>query len=206
MGETRLRAREAAAMVDPMRVTFPRLSDHDWGYAVVERDDGVVYRLWEGRRGPGLPHDLVHYLVERELGLADGIWGAIAAGVVFRSTTHVGGRRPPHAADRSAELKRDFGARFLRAELLPGLVEQVAALNTRDPDGIRSMARRHLAVLPDAEVDPAAVVTAAGALRDAARQWRALRPGAELSSTWPLPPPATPRRRRRPPATARRRR
>jgi hypothetical protein len=37
-------------MVDPMRVTVPRLSDHDRGYAVLERDDGVVYRLWEGRR------------------------------------------------------------------------------------------------------------------------------------------------------------
>jgi hypothetical protein len=193
-------------MVAAMRVTFPRLSDHEWGYAVVERDDGVAYRLWEGRRGPGLPHDLVHYLVEQELRLADGIWGAIAAGVVFRSMTHVGGRRPPHAAARSAELKRDFGARFLRAELLPGLVERVAALNTRDPDAIRSMARRHLAVLPDAEVDPAAVVAAAGVLREAARQWRALRPGEELSYTWPLPPPATPRRRRRAPATARRRR
>ena len=28
-----------------MRVTFPRLADHQQGYAVVERDDGVVYRM-----------------------------------------------------------------------------------------------------------------------------------------------------------------
>ena len=35
-----------------------------------------------------LPHDLVHFTVERSLGIPDGIWGAVAAGVVFQSMHH----------------------------------------------------------------------------------------------------------------------
>ena len=34
-----------AAHSGHMRVTFPRLADHQKGYSVVERDDGVVYRM-----------------------------------------------------------------------------------------------------------------------------------------------------------------
>ena len=80
-----------------MRVTFPRLPDHERAYALVERDDGAVYRLYGGPAGPRLPHDIMHFVVERELHIPDGIWGGIASGIVFDSMHHVSGRRPPHA-------------------------------------------------------------------------------------------------------------
>src|SRR5580693_9005435 len=101
-----------------MRVTFPRLPDHERAWALVERDDGVRYRLYGGTAGPRLPHDLRHLIVERELGLTDGIWAGIASGAVFTSMRHVSGRRPPHADRRSRGLIRDFRAAGLRAELL----------------------------------------------------------------------------------------
>ena len=63
-----------------MRVTFPRLPDHERAWALVERDDGVVYRLYSGTAGPRLPHDIMHLVVERELRISDGIWAGIAAG------------------------------------------------------------------------------------------------------------------------------
>src|SRR5256885_7374056 len=69
-----------------MRVTFPRLPDHERAWALVERDDGVVYRLYSGTAGPRLPHDIMHLVVERELRISDGIWAGIAAG---------GPRQPP---------------------------------------------------------------------------------------------------------------
>jgi formylmethanofuran:tetrahydromethanopterin formyltransferase len=70
-----------------MRVTFRRFPGHSSAYSVVERDDGVVYRMKEfTRAGTRLPHDLRHFVVERELGIADGIWGGIAAGMVYTST------------------------------------------------------------------------------------------------------------------------
>jgi hypothetical protein len=168
-----------------MRVTFPRLPDHERAYALVERDDGVVYRLYGGLAGPRLPHDIMHLVVERELRISDGIWAGIAAGVVFESMCHVSGRRPPHAAERSRDLLRRFKDQGLRAELLANLVGSVAALETMTQDKIRQLARAKLAVLPDAEVDPVVIAAAARALQVEAARWARLRVGEELSYEWP---------------------
>jgi hypothetical protein len=168
-----------------MHVTFPRLPDHERGYAVVERDDGVVYQLYGDMAGPRLPHDITHLVVEGRLGITDGIWGGIAAGAVFGSMRHVSGRRPPHAADRSRTLLRNFRDQGLRAELIAVLVESVAALDDPSPDQVRRLARAKLAVLPDADVDPAAIAAAAQALQVEAARWARLRVGEALSYDWP---------------------
>ena len=169
-----------------MRVTFPRLPDHERAWALVERDDGVVFRFYGGgTAGPRLPHDIMHLVVERELRISDGIWAGIAAGVVFESMCHVSGRRPPHAAERSRDLLRRFKDQGLRAELLANLVGSFAALETMTQDKIRQLARAKLAVLPDAEVDPVVIAAAARALQVEAARWARLRVGEELSYEWP---------------------
>lgn len=180
-----------------MRVTFPRLPDHERSYSVIERDDGVTYRLYGGLAGSALPHDVRHLIVERELGISDGLWGAIAAGVVFTSMRHVAGRRPPHAAERSAKLKRTFRDHALRAELLADLAENVAGLDDPRPDDIRRLAGRFLSVLPSAEVDPPVIAAAARALQVEAARWARLRCGERLVYDWPAPP-----RKRHPAAEA----
>ena len=68
-----------------MRITFRRFPGHTTAYSVIERDDGVVYRMQGSAPGTKLPHDLRHLVEERELRIADGLWGAIAAGVVYTS-------------------------------------------------------------------------------------------------------------------------
>ena len=168
-----------------MRVTFPRLPDHQRAYALVERDDGVVYRLYGGTAGPRLPHDIMHFVVERELRIRDGIWGGIAAGVVFDSMRHVSGRRPPHAAERSRQLLRGFLDHGLRAELLTDLVSSAAALDTLTADRIRRLADAKLSVLPETDVDPVIVAVAARALQVEASRWARLRVGEELCYEWP---------------------
>jgi hypothetical protein len=168
-----------------MRVTFPRLPDHQRAYALVERDDGVVYRLDGGMAGPRLPHDILHLVVERELRIKDGIWGGIAAGVVFDSMHHVSGRRPPHAAERSAQLRHGFRRQGLRAELLADLVSSAAALDQLNPDTIRRLADVKLSVLPETDVDPAVIAAAAQALQVEAARWARLRVSEELCYEWP---------------------
>jgi hypothetical protein len=168
-----------------MRVTFPRLPDHERAWALVERDDGVVYRLYGGTAGPRLPHDIMHLVVERELRIKDGIWAGIAAGVVFDSMHHVSGRRPPHAAERSKALLRDFRQQGLRAELLADLVAGAATLDTLTLDKINRLAAAKLSALPDAGVDPVVIAAAARALQVEAARWARLRVGQELSYDWP---------------------
>lgn len=179
-----------------MRITFHRFPDHSSAYSVIERDDGVVYRMKEfTRAGTELPHDLRHFVVERELGIADGIWGGIAAGMVYTSMDHVRGRRPPHSAERSDELKRAQRQRLMRAELFANLVEAVAMLDDPSAGEIGRLARVKLSVVPVAEpgADPAAVVAlpstealaaAARSLQAEASRWARLRPGEELVYEW----------------------
>ncbi|MFI5958558.1 hypothetical protein [Cryptosporangium sp. NPDC051539] len=169
-----------------MRVTFTRLPDHEWGSVLIERDDHVVYRMGAGPITAQVPHDLVHYTVEDALRISDGIWGAIAAGVVFRSMTHVSGRRPPHAAERSAALIRTYRDRLQRAELLGGVVEAAAAGG--------ELPARAGCWFPD----ESAVGRAVDALHAAEARWGALPIGGELTLTWPSHRrlPAAPTRRR----------
>ena len=178
-----------------MRVTFPRLPDHERAYALVERDDGAVYRLYGGPAGPRLPHDIMHFVVERELRIGDGIWAGIAAGIVFDTMQHVSGRRPPHAREGSKELRQ----RGLRAEVLANFVECVAGLDHPSDIQIMTLAATKLTVLPaaDADLEPAAVAAAAQALQVEAARWARLRVGEELSYDWPREARAAQHRRAR---------
>jgi hypothetical protein len=182
-----------------MRVTFPRLPDHERAYALVERDDGAVYRLYGGQAGPRLPHDIMHLVVERELRIGDGIWGGIAAGIIFDTMQHVSGRRPPHARERSRELLASFRQRGLRAEVLANFVECVAGLDHPSDIQIMTLAATKLTVLPDAaaDVEPAAVAAAAQALQVEAARWARLRVGEEISYDWPREARAAQHRRAR---------
>jgi hypothetical protein len=157
-----------------VRLTFTRMADRRAVESTIERDDGVVFSIRGAGGGDGLPHDLVHALVETELGIRDGIWGCVADGAVWGSMRHVSGRRPPHIGGRSDRLKRERGAAIGRAEALADLVHRLA-------DGAE--------VLPG-QVEqcgiPADRLTAAvEALRAAGRRWAAMRPGEKWVQEWP---------------------
>ena len=143
-------------------MTFPRLPDHEPAYALVERDDGVVYRLYGGRAGPALPHDIRHLVTERALGIGDGIWAGIAEGL-------------PGAQARHTH----------RADMLEDLVEHVAALEDPSAERIRLL----LPVFEARQADPEALIRAARALRVEAARWARLRVGESLSYEWPAPIP-----------------
>jgi hypothetical protein len=167
----------------------------------------VVYHLRGAvPTGARLPHDLRHLVVERELSVGDGLWGSIAAGIVYTSMEHLRGRRPPHAAERSLELKRVRRQSVLRAGLLADLVEAVAMLNSPSEDDIRRLTETTLSVLPvpepgadPADTDaaavpsPAALARAARALQVEAARWARLRAGEELVYSWPAAPAAATR-------------
>src|SRR4051812_16943663 len=129
---------------------------------VVERDDGVVFRMRGAGGGADLPHDLVHALVELRLGVPDGIFGCIADGVEWRGRRPVSGGRPPHAAERSARLTKERAERIQAAELLADVVHRLSrgepapAPPGYPPEALREVARE---------------------LAAAAEQWGALAPG-----------------------------
>lgn len=165
-----------------MRVTFERPQDHVWGSILIERDDRVVYRMNAGPITSELPHDLVHFTVEDAMRIPDGIWGAIAGGVVFKSMTHQSGRRPPHAAERSTALIREYRDRIQHAELLGGFVEAAAAQPTAD---LGKLAAQWFATRPEDAPPKEAVRAAVAALLATAERWRAVPVGGSLTVEWP---------------------
>jgi len=165
-------------------VTFPRLADGSRSYSVVERSDGVRYRVFDGTATARLPHDLGHLVVERETGDHGGFWGAVAAGVVFSSMEHLDGRRPPHARERSDATMRERADGLRRAELMVWVTERVSRDGVTDPRRIRALLAEALSSFPEAPIEVERVVAAAGAFRDAERRWAALAPGEELVLPW----------------------
>jgi hypothetical protein len=85
----------------------------------------------------------------------------------------VEGRRPPHAAERSARLKRERAAAVGRAEHVADLCERLA----RGADVLPSE-------ISASGIPPARLEAVAGALREAASRWAALTPGQEWTYEW----------------------
>lgn len=93
-----------------MKVTFVRSpGERDRIYVV--RDDGSQSSWAFPSYGEGMPHDLVHFVVEQRFGVTRGVWGRVAAG---------------------AELGRDYSGLGSDPELL--LAEQLANAPWLRPD------------------------------------------------------------------------
>ena len=90
-----------------MEVTFTKTSDRTCSQRVV-RDDGASFEMPHLHCNGSLPHDMVHFIVERELGLNRGFWGSVAAGAVFSGMNMVVGKKPPHAEARSKAILHEI--------------------------------------------------------------------------------------------------
>jgi hypothetical protein len=87
-----------------MQLTF--IHDPRGGESVtwIRRADGAEFDLFSYSRKHRVPHDLAHAVTERELGMADGIFGCIAAGAVFESMVQTAGKKRHDAKVRSARI------------------------------------------------------------------------------------------------------
>ncbi len=171
-----------------MRLTFTRMADRRPVETLIERDDGVTFLMRGAGGGPDLPHDLVHAVVEEELGIHDGIWGCVADGVVWGSMRHVAGRRAAHAADRSARLKKERHAAVNRAEAVADLVSRLAG-------GDRVLSSQ----VEAAGVPAERLAAAAEVLTATNGRWAQLPPGGTWVLEWSAPAAgrASPARRHR---------
>jgi hypothetical protein len=159
-----------------VRLTFSRLADRRPVETLVERDDGVLFAMRGAGGGAELPHDLVHAVVETELGISDGVWGCVADGVVWGSMRHVSGRRPPHAQERSDRLKRERAAAVQRAEAVADLVHRLAAGQEVLPGQVAASG------LPWDRL-----AAAVAAVRETGRRWAELESGTTWTLEWRTP-------------------
>jgi hypothetical protein len=92
-----------------MEVRFRRSGERR--YTVTVLRDGLPPHEFGGPGyDPKMPHDLLHFIVERELGLRQGIFGFLAAGGETRGDEHEAGR----AASRQRRKGKRRDQRMLR--------------------------------------------------------------------------------------------
>lgn len=167
-----------------MRIVFAR-AERGESIATIYRDDGVVVELPSFTRKHRVPHDLAHAVTERELGLADGVFGSIAAGAMFDNMRVVAGR-PRHDARARSKRILDANRRALTAaEILAGTLHHAV----EHPDrmcAVEAVRRGWGSLRPEPfPWTDSQVTAAAGALREQAARWDAVGPADVLELQWP---------------------
>lgn len=180
-----------------MKVGFRRTGARR--YAVVFARDGEPVRMVDPAPGydDDIPHDLVHYLVEAELGLSFGVFGSAArgGGTFTRTVAEKGSARERQRAARKQQKREQtlrahdarHGAEMEKSERLAGICDLV----WRRKQGQRPDPGRPAPVLRTEDVAEAERVVAH--LDAIAPLWRALPIGDELVFEWPAVRPLPPK-------------
>lgn len=167
-----------------MQVEFRKRADGG-SLAIIDRGDGVRLRLRSYDRTGRIPHDAVHLLGERSLGMRGGLWGSIAEGALFDSIEVIDGRQPHDRVRRSHEIRRRNARELRLAETLVGVLADAV-----DVDG-DEVKRRLDEAWGITQVGPAPfsqeqAATAVEGLRALRARWERLAPGEPgLPYTWP---------------------
>ena len=135
--------------------------------AVVSRPGAEAVQFAVYDYGPVLPHDLVHYVVEEELGLEFGFWGLVAAGAKLQAVQAYGARDPRRIPPPNDPLVGAHINDLLAAEGL------VAAFSAFPGTG------------PESELDADQIERIRARITRLNEQWQATGPGEVLRLRWP---------------------
>ncbi|QWC86622.1 hypothetical protein KLP28_08115 [Nocardioidaceae bacterium] len=162
-----------------MQVRFERTGERRYA-VVILRDLHGDLRM---DPAPGysdlIPHDLVHLVVEDELGLRDGIFGQLAAGGNAGTFVPTEELRTKAWARQIERRNRTTGTQMQRSEDL------VAAVY---PRWLRHIGGRYAVDGPPrTQLTPPTLDRVLGRLDDLSARWRAVEVGGSLTVVWPQP-------------------
>ena len=181
-----------------MQVEFRRTGEHRYAVRIFRKDYPTIEMNPAPGYDPVMPHDLLHLIVERELGLRHGIYGQIAAGGnagTFHPIPSAGGDKREAARLRRKVAKR--GEKLMRQGRNESMLSERAAYLCLNEWLSRSTdpGRRKLAVpvffqannmaADDEILNDEVLNRACAALNKASRQWASIKIGESLSVSWP---------------------
>lgn len=149
------------------------------------RDDGSRAHSRFPKKG-AVPHDAVHYLVEKAIGLKMGFWGLVASGHAPEDITDLA-KQGGHASAKRAVVPQAHIVELLQAERIVECFEADLWGGGSDPATFRSVAQSacdsaHVAmpILSDEMIS--AIATDIAALQ---AQWLPASEGHMVSFAWP---------------------
>jgi hypothetical protein len=137
---------------------------------LIRRADGAEFTLSSYSRKHRVPHDLAHAVTERELGMPDGIFGCIAAGVVFDSMQQTAGKKRHDALVRSARVLKAPNSIGMSEAITSVIHEAVEKHRVTPYARVREMwgvTRPDPCPYPDADLDRTTET-----LRELSRRWQ----------------------------------
>ncbi|MFN8190131.1 MAG: hypothetical protein U0R78_06735 [Nocardioidaceae bacterium] len=165
-----------------MDVRFERTGERRYAVAVLRTRHGDLRMAPAPGYSELIPHDLVHLVVEAELGLRDGIFGQLAAGGNAGTFVPTDELRTKAWARQVERRNRATGREMGKSE---DLVAQVYPRWLRrnghqPPDGVRRDA-------PPSDLGEAALDRVLVRLDELSAEWQALDVGGSMSVAWPWP-------------------
>lgn len=172
-----------------MNITFTRTSERSYVASVVR--DALTIQVSAFDRPTALPHDIAHYIVERELELKHGFWGCVAAGAIFPGMQVLSGRPAVRAAERSKAVIREMETTQwgTEAEVLVSVLEKImrAGLEDNYPAARALLNEVWKPSKPSRELPTAEEIKRIClALRQIEQQWQALAIGQSITVSWSL--------------------
>lgn len=165
-----------------MDIVIAKGTDRDW--LTVTRDDGSEAQLTFPKKG-NIPHDAVHFFVEKALGFDTGFWGTIAAGRDPDSIQEMAKQAGHASAKRAVTPDADI-VQLLQAERL---VECFEAALWADELDLGSFLDTYRAAcgsshVPMRDLSNEATLALFSQLRTFAGDWRALSTGQSITLVW----------------------
>ena len=156
-----------------MKVTFTKI--HAKGYSVSAEADGVIVTTFNPAPGyhPRLPHDVAHFIVEKELQILGGVFGQIAAR---------GAAKSPRKAKR---LKAEIAAANKKDALFSEHAIYAAQSRWEKHD-----------IIPDTKIPAETIQRIIAKFEDFATKWSVLPVGESVTLEWLNSPKAAHRRTR----------
>jgi len=166
-----------------MRITITKGEREDRIDAL--RADGSKVSTTFPHKGP-VPHDVTHYIVERELGFAHGFWGLVASG---RHPEEIAGlaKAAGHASAKRAATPEPGIIPVLQAERAVECFEaDLWSGATGDHEMLRGMlaAGCEQSLVPAFPVTDEAIGRIRSALGDFRDRWAGMEPGETITLEW----------------------
>lgn len=166
-----------------MRITITKGERSDRIEAL--RADGSKVSTTFPHKGP-IPHDVSHYVVETELGIADGFWGLVGSG---RHPEEIAGlaKAAGHASAKRASVPEESIIGIVQAERAVECFEaDLWSGASGEPGTLREMiaAGSSQSLVPPIHVSDEAIARIRSKLRDFRNRWAATKPGESLSLDW----------------------